>query len=347
MEQATKYKVGDRVRLKKSDTLPLGWVEDMRILAGTVVEIIHFSSEKDVVWGELFQIKGMDNSVWTVWGRDIEPQVDAPDKNADLIAEAKRRYPIGTKFIPVHFRENKGNPEYVLGVYDHNTLKVENDFISLYGSDQRNINGYVGVLYKEGIWAEIVGEVTTSEPASIDATPIESPLEKAKRLYPPGTTFIAPDNGKTYTVWGEYSDCSCGILVRTVYNNYQYVQLTTESARNGRAEWAETVSTTPAKLAGEEEEVYLGSNTMTDNPFSTPWEPSVTNPDLLVETNKPFDYFNQNIKEVNKSILKQFKERLYQDKVIEYLKKISQKSQQNWMEPVLINTKTNKQKTVV
>lgn len=77
-------------------------------------------------------------------------------------------------------------------------------------------------------------EIPSSTIATIN-TSIESNLERAKREYPIGTKFIAPDNGRTYTVKGNWYEVSGNILCyNDVSSGGQYL------FRDGI--WAEIIS---------------------------------------------------------------------------------------------------------
>lgn len=73
----------------------------------------------------------------------------------DLLEEAKRRYPIGTKFIPAHIAESKN---YICEVYDYNTIEIGYDYVDLYTLDARNGHSFTGRICHKGKWAEIIHE---------------------------------------------------------------------------------------------------------------------------------------------------------------------------------------------
>lgn len=92
-------------------------------------------------------------------------------------------------------------------------------------------------------WVEECGHFKrTSAPYMYgEVTSKETNVEKAKRLYPVGTVFVAPDNGETYTVAKEESLVNYsehpghGILVMTKEEFRQYVYY----EAGGRNQWAE------------------------------------------------------------------------------------------------------------
>lgn len=111
------------------------------------------------------------------------------DSNKDLLEEAKRRYPIGTKFYTAHIdKEN-----YLCTVSDFNYLKMIKDHIVLsYGNTKKNGHPYAEVLWYKGRWAEIVKDEVKKEPVK---TPDELLIEEAKRRYPIGTKYICAHPG--------------------------------------------------------------------------------------------------------------------------------------------------------
>lgn len=84
-------------------------------------------------------------------------------KNEELLEEAKRRYPIGTKFIPAHLLGKESACE----VYDYKGLSFQDTSnpvnIELYSFDDRNKNSYTGMLMYLGKWAEIISSPKVEE----------------------------------------------------------------------------------------------------------------------------------------------------------------------------------------
>jgi hypothetical protein len=70
--------------------------------------------------------------------------------NLELLEEAKRRYPIGTKFRVVHL------PQNILTVKNHDEYEfITEDIIALFTEEVTNdCSG--GCVYNKGKWAEIV-----------------------------------------------------------------------------------------------------------------------------------------------------------------------------------------------
>ncbi len=122
----------------------------------------------------------------------IEPQLS---ENELIFEEAKKRYPIGTKFKVVH-----NNSRCTVLSHDNHKYMFVNGHINLL------VEEIVGscisaTVYRNGNWAEII-----SKPEEIvldiieDKIPEnESNLDKAKRLYPIGTKY-KEYRGTIYTV---------------------------------------------------------------------------------------------------------------------------------------------------
>lgn len=73
-----------------------------------------------------------------------------------LINEVKKRYPIGTNFVPEHLY--KGGTKIILGVFDYDNLKIDKigGNIDLYSSDNRNKESYTGRVMHYWQWSEVV-----------------------------------------------------------------------------------------------------------------------------------------------------------------------------------------------
>lgn len=161
------FKVGDKVFLEKhykvydededySKKLPLN--------TELIVKEIKFSDS----------IYGNNEKKWAIWlekysyGHPVEkfkpiselktkPLKDSLD---DLLEEAKKRYPIGTKFYPAHLNNKDNSGEYI--VNSENIFEFDSDkkFISLKlnGQSTSNSKGYTNVIYEISTkrWAEII-----------------------------------------------------------------------------------------------------------------------------------------------------------------------------------------------
>jgi len=101
-------------------------------------------------------------------------------RKEDLLAEAKKRFPLGTTFYPVSASTATVSKEVGTG-----TVKSELDIKWL---GEEIINGSNGYLYSRGTWAEIVS-CNTVAPTPDKEHKTESLLEEAKRRYPVGTKY--------------------------------------------------------------------------------------------------------------------------------------------------------------
>jgi len=92
----------------------------------------------------------------------------------ELIREIKRRYPDGSEYIPLQLpkNENRDKKYYI----DHQSL--------VGGKTLAWSAGDPGFIYQDGEWADIINSKETN-------------LEKAIRLYPPGTQYKALDSDGT------------------------------------------------------------------------------------------------------------------------------------------------------
>ena len=94
-----------------------------------------------------------------------------------LLEEARSRYPIGTKYIPINGDGGK---------YPYSGISaLECKWVKNPDGSPAGIDCGIGYVYVNGKWAEIVGE-TKSEPIDKDAI-----LKEARRRYPIGTTYRA------------------------------------------------------------------------------------------------------------------------------------------------------------
>lgn len=98
----------------------------------------------------------------------------APNRD-DILTEAIRRYPIGTKVITVNSDRNPHREEVVNG-----TPRKYNDNL-----DKIDWQGSFAFLYYQGHWATIVQEVQTAEKPEV--TSAEAILAEAIKRYPIGT----------------------------------------------------------------------------------------------------------------------------------------------------------------
>ena len=155
-----------------------------------------------------------------------------------LLEFAITHYPPGTKYkcakqtTPSTFEVDKDS--------EIKFFKPYKDEIDIYGK---------GFIYANGEWAEIVKEIK----------PTETVLEKAKQLYPVGTTFISPEDGKQYTVSQNYhyqgsslfGYGTCLVCVKETSAN-QYVYF--------KDKWAKIIEKDEVKEESKNSFINLGSS---------------------------------------------------------------------------------------
>ena len=108
----------------------------------TVVKDKVYSSIQDKWW---YKFDEFDNWVSECGVSSIIPIVDSMDA---ILQEAIRKYPIGTKYIPVNCS----------GVKYSNMSEFEVTHTPRIVHDHNYIDGGVGYLYAQGVWAEVVPE---------------------------------------------------------------------------------------------------------------------------------------------------------------------------------------------
>lgn len=178
---ANKYKLGDKVWLNASSRWANSFSHKKDSANPThcygTISSVH-SDSYDIKWSN-----GENNGCYQ--DEDLLPHGDAvpakPDSEVDLLAEAKRRYPIGTKFRSF---EKPDTVRIVTLWHDAHSIiwKLQDG-----GKTVRSENG-IGdnlgcsnpAIYKNGQWAEIVS----------DSSLTDDILAEAKRRFPIGTKYI-------------------------------------------------------------------------------------------------------------------------------------------------------------
>lgn len=123
----------------------------------------------------------------------------------EILLEAKRRFPIGTKYYPAHL--NNANVEsdanFIVGqdqsfILDHHSLDVElQNPNKSYFSRDRNGHAYNQVLFDQGRWARILSKPSNNQ----SMTRQEALLAEAISKYPIGTQYIPlATSGKAYSI---------------------------------------------------------------------------------------------------------------------------------------------------
>lgn len=108
------------------------------------------------------------------------------EETMTLLAEAKRRFPVGTKFVPAHFLE-KNDDYYCIIVEDGEFVERENESIFqaingiIWDDGEEDTSRYGNtwwdrMLYHQGKWARIIEEPKTRMVESLNECKAEDPI---------------------------------------------------------------------------------------------------------------------------------------------------------------------------
>jgi hypothetical protein len=157
-----------------------------------------------------------------------------PDPMLELLAEAKHRYPVGSKFYPAHLDvEIAKTSQIICIVKDHSLLKIDRTSLT-YGSGDTLTNGhsYSEHIYYEGEWAEIVSTpeaIDENEELSLKVWRVEPKnkkelLNEAVKRFPKGTVFkntnIIPHCVGTVIASGSPYWSGDDIMINTLTSTY-------------------------------------------------------------------------------------------------------------------------------
>jgi len=148
------FKVKDWVVITKSKT---NWTESMDSYIGKVVQITGFYNPDKI------QFDGCGRWSW-LYGdghfRKARPD-EIPNKNEELIAEAKRMYPVGTYFYPAHVVNAKKEVDYCI-ITDDTVFEISGLWViaTVHGVNWDSSPKYGNTCYNRTIytgekWAEI------------------------------------------------------------------------------------------------------------------------------------------------------------------------------------------------
>lgn len=123
----------------------------------------------------------------------------------EILLEAKRRFPTGTKYYPAHL--NNANVEsdanFIVGLDQNFIIEAHSYDVELQNPDKgvfsRNRNGhaYNQVLFHQGRWARILSKPSNNQVM----TKTEKLLAEAISKYPIGTQYIPlKDSGRSYSI---------------------------------------------------------------------------------------------------------------------------------------------------
>lgn len=142
----------------------------------------------------------------------------------EILLEAKRRFPIGTKYYPAHIAKASSiepDANFIVGqdqsfILDHHSLNVDlqNPDKSWY-SKNRNGQAYNQVLFHNGEWARILSKPSNNQVM----TKTEALLAEAISKYPIGTQYIPlTDSGRAYSAY------DIATVVRTPNGNSDLIE---------------------------------------------------------------------------------------------------------------------------
>lgn len=142
----------------------------------------------------------------------------------EILLEAKRRFPIGTKYYPAHISKDypiEPDANFIVGqdqsfILDHHSLSVDlqNPDKGYYSRD-RNGQPYNQVLFHNGEWARILSKTSSN----YVMTKEEKLLAEARSKYPIGTKYIPlTASGKVY------SDIQIAEVTRTPNGNSDLIE---------------------------------------------------------------------------------------------------------------------------
>lgn len=166
-----KFKIGDIV-VRTSDTipLPLFYIDCVNKILGSTISLENYWSKGTQFSYEMFRFATPREIEWfNKNGAGILPEDPNKELSADeLVAEATKRYPIGTLY------KSATNPSATFTPKVQASFKYNGSYIT---------DGYGGSVYKDGVWADIVLHKE------------KSLLEQAKEKYKTGMIIICQSTG--------------------------------------------------------------------------------------------------------------------------------------------------------
>ena len=129
------------------------------------------------------------------------------EETMTLLAEAKRRFPVGTKFVPAHFLE-KNDDYYCIIVEDGEFVERENESIFqaingiIWDDGEEDTSRYGNtwwdrMLYHQGKWARIIEEPKTRMVESLNECKAEDPHSNAN---------LAPGKARVVRTFGQIKE---------------------------------------------------------------------------------------------------------------------------------------------
>lgn len=178
------------------------------------------------------------------WATPYVEEVKEKEVQEDpLITEAKRRYPIGTRFYPAHIGPESESDYCVVTNQRfrvvHNDVEILTDEGSVWTGDSKDKKygntSYNRVVRHDGKWATVappLSEVKAKEAPSLSK---EELLEKATKDYPIGTRYESanPESPGTHTVQSTFMSISNRITDNrggSVYCNGKWAKIVSKGA---------------------------------------------------------------------------------------------------------------------
>lgn len=175
-------------------------VESGKIVTGTsdTCIISFFGNPSDITFVNFWDLGS--KLPWSVF-RDLIVRYYSQE---ELLLEAKRRFPVGTKYYPAHLYNTNPEPDanFIVGQdqsfkLNHHSLNVDlyNPDKSYYSRD-RNGHAYNQVLFHQGEWAKILSKSNNNQSMNEEGRLIVEAISK----YPIGTKYIPLDSkGRSYS----------------------------------------------------------------------------------------------------------------------------------------------------
>jgi hypothetical protein len=182
-----------------------------------------------------------------VWANIVDEEELQKKK---LLKEAKNRYPIGTKFVPVHV--DKNDSEYCIVTEDNFKFEggtlysmLGNSYWDYHKNPKNGNTGSNRIVYRYGEWARIISdEKPTDESIEEVQKSIDELVEEAKKRFPVGSEVSTVNLGR---------ECVFEVTTNTFYKYLNMIMVKTHSGDytvyvNGK--WAEVITkiTSPLEI---------------------------------------------------------------------------------------------------
>lgn len=188
---------------------------------GTVFKSVRFGKEVTVTSTNFTVDNGgniyiNDTSIYyeNEWA-EIISNPEVKEETMTLLEEAKKRFPVGTKFVPAHFLEKNDN-YYCIIVEDGEFVEREHGSIFqaingiIWDDGEEDISRYGNIwwdrmLYHQGKWARIIEEPKTRIVESLNECKAEDPLTNISSVTAPYADFV-PGTTQTVRTFGQIKE---------------------------------------------------------------------------------------------------------------------------------------------